>query len=120
MIPWKLIFFLIILTIVVLFAGFNINNTSDVSFGFKTAKDVPIFISLFIAFLLGNFVMLPFALSRTRKTRKAKKAKKEAKQEKMEKKELKKALKGKKGSKESLETPESDPFSSDTYKDGDS
>ena len=59
--PWRLIAFLIVLTIVVLFAGFNISNVSDISFGFYTVTKVPVFLSLFIAFLLGTFLVLPFA-----------------------------------------------------------
>ena len=55
-----MIFFLLVLAIVVFFAGFNITNVSDISFGFYTIVDVPIFISLFIAFLAGAVVMLPF------------------------------------------------------------
>lgn len=67
MIPWKLILFLILLLIFVLFAGFNIKNVSDINLGFATVEDVPIFISLFIAFLIGSFVVLPFTLRRKNK-----------------------------------------------------
>ena len=66
-VPWKMIFFLVILAFVVFFAGFNITNVSDISFGFYTIKDVPIFISLFIAFAAGVVVMLPFCLTKKRK-----------------------------------------------------
>ena len=59
-VPWKMIFFLAILAVVVFFAGFNITNVSDISFGFYTAPDVPIFISLFIAFMAGALIMIPF------------------------------------------------------------
>lgn len=59
--PGRLIGFLVVLTVVVLFAGFNITNVSDISFGFYTLTKVPVFLSLFIAFLVGTFVMLPFA-----------------------------------------------------------
>ena len=62
MIPWRLILFLCILAIIILFIGFNITNASDISFGFYTFTSVPVFISLFIAFLFGAFVMLPFAV----------------------------------------------------------
>ena len=58
--PRKMIFFLIVLALVVFFAGFNINNVSDISFGFYTLTEVPIFISLFIAFAVGTLVMIPF------------------------------------------------------------
>ena len=120
MIPWKLIFFLIILTLVILFAGFNVANTVDISLGFRTFEDVPIFIALFIAFVLGNFVMLPFALGKNRRTKKAKAAKAQEKLEKQEKKEAKKARKGKKGKGEESDSPifpEGDLFRSDTNSD---
>jgi uncharacterized integral membrane protein len=73
MVPWKLIVFFIFLLIFVLFAAFNIKNVSDISLGFRTFEDIPIFISLFVAFLLGGFVVLPFAvIGRRRKQKKQK------------------------------------------------
>lgn len=125
MIPWKLIFFLIILTLVVLFAGFNIANTVDISLGFRTFEDIPIFIALFIAFVLGNFVMLPFALGKNRRNKKAKAAKAQEKLEKQEKKEAKKTRKGRKGKEENEESfdttilPDRNIFRSDTNSDED-
>ncbi|MFP4362860.1 MAG: hypothetical protein ACLFR1_03210 [Spirochaetia bacterium] len=68
MIPWKLIGFLTILTLFVVFAGFNITNVSDISFGLFTISDVPIFLSLFAAYIVGGFTVLPFAFT-TRKNR---------------------------------------------------
>lgn len=79
MVPWKLVLFLILMTIFVVFAGFNVRNVSDISVGFATIKDVPIFLSLFIAFLAGAFFSLPFALG-----------KRKAKEKKMKKSEQKK------------------------------
>lgn len=70
--PWKLIFFLAILTFVVFFAGFNLVNASDISFGFATIKNVPIFISLFIAYLAGTLTMLPFMVKNKRRNKKDK------------------------------------------------
>ncbi len=65
--PWRMIIFLLILAVVVFFAGFNITNVSDISFGFYTVKDVPIFISLFVSFLVGTLVTLPFVVGKRRK-----------------------------------------------------
>ncbi|MFP4384902.1 MAG: hypothetical protein ACLFST_01630 [Spirochaetia bacterium] len=65
--PWKLIGFILILGIVVVFIGFNIENKSDISFGFAVLENVPIFISLFTAFLFGAVVALPFAVSKAKK-----------------------------------------------------
>jgi uncharacterized integral membrane protein len=78
--PWKLIAFILIIGLVVVFIGFNIENKSDISFGFAVIEDVPIFISLFTAFLLGAIVALPFTISKNRKSKsKLKKMKKEKK-----------------------------------------
>jgi uncharacterized integral membrane protein len=76
-VPWKMIFFLVVLAFVVFFAGFNITNVSDISFGFYTIVDVPIFISLFIAFIVGAVVMLPFVT----KSGRAKKPKEQIRQD---------------------------------------
>jgi uncharacterized integral membrane protein len=64
--PWRLIVFLIVLALVVAFAGFNIQNTASISFGFYTLEAVPVFLSLFAAFFLGILVMLPFTLGKRR------------------------------------------------------
>jgi uncharacterized integral membrane protein len=75
--PFKLIIFLVILGIIVFFIGFNLSNVSDISFGFHTFTDVPIFISLFIAFAVGIIVMIPFTFTRRKGKDKVKKNKKE-------------------------------------------
>ncbi len=62
--PWRLIAYLFVLALVVAFAAVNVPNASDVSFGFYTFRRVPVFLSLFVAFLLGAFLMLPFVLKR--------------------------------------------------------
>ena len=67
-----MIFFLVVLAFVVFFAGFNITNVSDISFGFYTIVDVPIFISLFVAFIAGAVIMIPF-VARKKKSKKPKK-----------------------------------------------
>lgn len=78
--PWRLIFVVILMGIVIAFIGFNLENRADVSFGFHEYQDVPIFISLFVAFFTGIIVMLPFTLGfRQRRKAKVKKAKSDAK-----------------------------------------
>ena len=62
--------------LVIAFVGFNIENRADISFGFYVFNQIPIFISLFVAFLAGVVVMLPFTLGlRRRKKEKQKAAK---------------------------------------------
>ena len=65
--PWRLIGFLLVLVLVAAFATVNIPNRSDVSFGFYTFEEVPIFLSLLIAFILGTLLMVPFLLRRSKK-----------------------------------------------------
>ena len=62
--PWKFLGFLVVLGLFVIFAGINIENTSDISFGFVVINDVPIFLSLSLAFILGAILMLPFSLNK--------------------------------------------------------
>lgn len=58
---FKLIFFLIGLAVAILLSAFNIGNTSSISFGFATIDDIPIFLSIAIAFFAGAVFTLPFA-----------------------------------------------------------
>lgn len=65
--PWKLILSLIFMTVLVVFAGFNLENKSSISFGFVEISDVPVFISLFFAFLAGIIITTPFIIIQKRK-----------------------------------------------------
>lgn len=67
--PWKFLLFLIGLALVIIFAGLNISHSTDISFGFHTFEDVPVFLGLGSAYLLGALTMLPFALSKALKKR---------------------------------------------------
>lgn len=68
--PWKLVFYLILLGLILGFVGLNLGNTTDISFGFVSFSDVPVFMSLFVAFFFGVAVALPAAIrTSTRKTR---------------------------------------------------
>ena len=70
-IPWKLIAFLVLVGLILAFVGFNAANVSDISFGFYRLEDVPIFMSLFVAFAAGVLVTLPFTLfGRSKRDRK--------------------------------------------------
>ena len=60
--PWKLVGFIICLILGTCFAGFNLENSCNISFGFKTFQNVPIFFSLIVAFALGVIVTLPFTV----------------------------------------------------------
>ncbi len=58
--------FLIIMSLVILFIGLNAGNSSNISFWFNEKanfKDVPIYISLFGAYILGALSVIPFAVN---------------------------------------------------------
>jgi uncharacterized integral membrane protein len=78
--PWKLVLWLILLALVLAFVGFNIENTSDISFGFYTLSDIPIFVSLFGAFVLGVLISVPVTVRHAsrRRTKRSKQKRDEA------------------------------------------
>ena len=71
--PGKLVYFIIVMLMLVLFMGFNLSNRCDISVIFYVFKDVPIFLSMLFAFLLGNIAVLPFLISSRHKMKKAEK-----------------------------------------------
>jgi uncharacterized integral membrane protein len=82
--PWRMIRFLLIMSLVILFIGLNSGHSSDISFWFAEKadfKDVPIFVSLFGAYVLGAISVIPFAVNRSiirfKKKKKKDKSKKE-------------------------------------------
>lgn len=60
--PWKLVGFIVCLVLGTCFAGFNLGNSCNISFGFHTFENIPIFLSLIIAFACGVVVTLPFTV----------------------------------------------------------
>ena len=68
--PWKLILFILSVILVTIFIGFNLGNACDVSLGVYVFKDVPIFMSLLLAFALGVLIMLPFTFGHSKKEKK--------------------------------------------------
>ena len=66
--PFRLIFMAIVLVVLVVFIGFNVENRCDVSFAFYTLKDVPVILTILASFALGLLAAFPFAL-RGRKNR---------------------------------------------------
>lgn len=70
-VPWRMIGFLLGLGILAGFAAVNIEHRSDVSFGFFVFSDVPVFLSILVAFIAGALFVLPLALRRGRRMRDA-------------------------------------------------
>lgn len=67
--PWKLIGLVLLLVLVATFATLNLSNRTDISLGVHVFRDVPIFLSLLVAFLAGLLVMLPFTIGRRERQR---------------------------------------------------
>lgn len=79
--PWKLFFFVLCIVLLTCFVGFNLENRCTVSFGFTQFQDIPIFISLAIAFAAGIVLTIPFMITH-KKTDSSKTAKKRNKEQK--------------------------------------
>lgn len=60
--PIKLIGTIILLILVTIFAGVNLDNKCDITFVFYTFKDIPVFMTVIISFAIGAVLMLPFTL----------------------------------------------------------
>ena len=65
----RLIVFIIIFAIFLTFIVFNLDNKCDISIGFKTFKDIPVFLSALFSFVLGMLFAVPllFSLGRGRR-----------------------------------------------------
>jgi len=66
----RLIVFIVIFAVFLGFIVLNLNNKCDISFGFKSFSEVPIFISIFISFVMGMLVSIPMVLSLRRARKK--------------------------------------------------
>ncbi|MBQ9239657.1 MAG: hypothetical protein IJ191_10195 [Treponema sp.] len=51
---------LIMVVLVALFAGFNMTERCDINLIFYTFKNVPVFLALIIAFVVGVVITLPY------------------------------------------------------------
>ena len=65
--PWRLIGFVFLLALVVAFVGLNLGNTSAINYGFGILENVPIFLSLAIAFILGALAAVPITIASLRR-----------------------------------------------------
>jgi uncharacterized integral membrane protein len=65
--PWRLIGFIILFGIFLVFIAFNFGNTCNINFGFREFNEVPVFFAVFASFVLGMLCAIPFAVSLRRK-----------------------------------------------------
>lgn len=56
----SLIGMMVIVVIVAVFAGFNMNTRCDINLIYKTFEQVPVFLALIFAFVAGVVVAMPF------------------------------------------------------------
>jgi len=59
MIPWRLIIFIGIFAVFLVFISFNLENRCDISFGFARLSEVPVFITIFTSFVIGLLCAVP-------------------------------------------------------------
>ena len=70
--PWRLILSILIFAVFLAFITLNLDDRfrCDINFGFTQVRDVPVFLTVFISFILGLLFSLPFALFFRRKHKK--------------------------------------------------
>lgn len=76
--PWRLIVFIIIFAILLAFITLNLGNKCDIDFGFAKIEQAPVFLTVFMSFILGFLSTLPFIVTAGRKRVKAIKEKRAA------------------------------------------
>lgn len=62
--PFRLIGTIILLLIVTIFAGANLDNRCDINFIFTKVQQVPVFLTAIVSFLIGAIIMIPFTFRR--------------------------------------------------------
>lgn len=62
--PFRLIGTIILLLIVTIFAGANLDNRCDINFLFTKVQQVPVFLTAIVSFLIGAIIMIPFTFKR--------------------------------------------------------
>lgn len=65
--PWKLIRFIIIFAVLLIFILLNYDNKSDISFGFFRIREAPVFLTVFVSFFAGLLCIFPYILRQKKK-----------------------------------------------------
>ena len=63
----RLILFILVFVVFLAFIVLNLNHTSDISFGFITFSDIPVFLSILCSFMLGMMLAIPLSFFLRRK-----------------------------------------------------
>jgi uncharacterized integral membrane protein len=64
---WKLVAFIVIMALVLVFIGFNLDNRCDISIVFMTFQQVPVVITILGTYLLGLVSALVLSIGRHRR-----------------------------------------------------
>ena len=67
--PFKLIGTIIILVLVTVFCGFNLENKCNINLIFHNFENISVFLALMVSFLAGILVTLPFTLFKKKMTK---------------------------------------------------
>jgi len=70
MIPWKLLAFIAVMALVLVFVGFNLDNRCDISLVFVTFRSVPVVITILATYVLGLLSAFILSLGRLGSSRK--------------------------------------------------
>jgi len=65
--PWRLIVSIVIFALFLVFITFNLDNRCDLSLGLVKFEQVPVFMTVFVSFVLGLICGLPFVFLVRRK-----------------------------------------------------
>ena len=76
---FRMILFVIFICFYALFAAVNLSNSTDINFGFTSFSNVPVFLSVTVAFAAGAIFMLPFMFGGKKKEKKEKPVKEKKK-----------------------------------------
>ena len=74
--PWRLIGFILIIAILLVFIGFNLRNSCDISYGpgrHHNIPNVPVYMTILVSFFLGMLCSLPVLLFKRKLKKKLKK-----------------------------------------------
>lgn len=63
---WKLVVFILIMALVLVFIGFNLDNRCDISIVFVTFQAVPVIVTILGAYLVGLLSALVLSVGRSR------------------------------------------------------
>ncbi|MDR1287093.1 MAG: hypothetical protein LBK08_05750 [Treponema sp.] len=61
--PWRLIGFIVLFGVFLAFITLNLGNSSDISFGFRIFPGVPVYLTVFVSFILGMLCTIPVMVS---------------------------------------------------------